>query len=431
MDSPQQLRNIRRAVFDQMEKIDSPKAFFELQKIIAKEIQKSEQMAKTDTTGEYKWHMHLLRCYGDALAWMLLHPHTIRQLSKNPSPPPSLVNQGESFEYVLETASNFVDEGVPVLISDITNCLKISDLILCYHPERPVLLECKMGNTPLELLMRGRTGRQISRAMKINQYLRSGEAKLFGESEPSLTIEVDTEIEFTWDTINRTVTRAIDTGESIGISTKSDMMWAFTNDDEDHSPPQEIIALASNYEMMYVGCHARPLEEGNTFIPPPAVWPINRNCRLALMEIEIVLIHFVDVKEFTRVVTQNGRITEIPTEKGPLNEYCFQVEVDNEKYQITPRFLDDVLYGFQTIDSTAKCMIELARKAMELEANQKKPKMIPTGRPNLRVVRNFEEAMQLADEVPPSSGEVFVIMPMTLLDQLNQLRKDNSNQSQD
>ena len=430
MTLSEQLRTTRRALFDQIEKLDSLQALYEFQRAIAEEIQRSEQLAKKDKWGEHKWHIHLLRSYGDALAWMLLHPYTIRQLAKNPSPPPSLLSQQDSFQYVLETGHEYADKGILVLISDITNCLKIGDLVLCYHPERPGLIECKLGHTLPELLMRGRTGRQISRMMGTLQHLYEGKAKLYGESKLRVAVETTSQIEYTWDIVNRTVSDALSTGLGVGASSDSDLTWAFVGDDSHLEIPQEVRTFASNFEIPCCGCHARPLEEANPRVPPPAVWPIARDCRFALMELEVILFHLVDIQRFAEAVTERGRIIEILVTKAGFNDGSFLVEAGDHRYTLSSSFLADVVYGFQTIESTAKSMIEFASQISELERISKPPTPSSTGRPKLKVVRTIEEAMQLAKEARAAAKGGVVAMPETLFDQINQSRKANSDKDQ-
>jgi len=434
MSSSKELRSIRHTFFDQFEKIDSPQSLYKFQKAIAEEIIKAEKVLKKEKSQEYKWHINLLRSYCDALAWTLLHPHTIRQLAKNPSHPPSLVNQADGFKHTLESAQEYADEGIPVLISDLTNCLKISDLVLCYGPEKPALVECKCSSIPPELLYRGRSGRQLSRAIKILQYLREGKSRLFGESKPRFVIETSAEIEYTWDKVNLAVNNALNTGLGFSIYNDYDIMFACVNDNKKPKIPKEIKIIATKFEMPDIGCHLRLLEEADLLIPPPLIWPIDRICKFTLMEAEILLFHLVDIQQFTKIVTEHGRILKILGTKTNLYEHCFLVEVGNKnhKFKFSSRFIDDVVYGFQTIESTGNSIIEFAkqfdRQIPNFKKSSKSLKSISICKPEIKVVKTFKEAKKLAEEFHKGSKEIFVVMPKNLFDEINnkinQLRKN-------
>lgn len=416
MSLSEQLRSNRRRLFDQMEKIDSPKSLLEFQLAIVEEIKKSERSANNDETGEHKWHIHLLRCYGDALAWELLHPHTIRNLAKNPSPPASLIDQKDGLKHTIESAHDFTDDGIPVLISDITNCLKISDLVLCNDPELPSLVECKGGNFVPELSMRGRSGRQQSRAISVLKYLYDGKGKLYGESGSSTIIDINVDVKHTWDSVNQTVSKAIRTGFGFDISDESDIVWAFIDDDRYDNPPfptKELKNLAPKFKIPFIGCHLVPLDYANPRIPPPIVWPIYRDYKFALMEGDVVLMHLIDVEKFKKIVTKNGRVVEILRKRNVLDEYCFLVEIDGKRCRLSYCFLENVVYGYETIESSAKCIIETANKALTLKPLTTLPTSKPSRKPKLRVVRNFKDSMQLLKEAQTFSKEDIVSVQMS------------------
>src|SRR6185312_15874807 len=101
------------------------------------------------------WHIHLLRCCGDSLVWRLLHPHAIRQLSKNQPRRPTLANQGTAFDWTLAKAREVAEAGRPVLVADLTHCIRIGDLVVATDPERPELVECKLSTRPERFALQG------------------------------------------------------------------------------------------------------------------------------------------------------------------------------------------------------------------------------------------------------------------------------------
>lgn len=432
MTHRERLRAIRHALFDQMAMAESPEALFELQLAIATEIQESEKVANEDRTGEVKWHMRLLRCYGDAIAWSLLYPHTIRQLAKNPSAPLHLSGQKGHLETTLQLAREYAQDGTLVLIADITNCIKVGDIIICDNPELPVIGEVKTRFVP-EQSMQGRTGRQLSRMMSILKYLHEGKGKLFKEELTSVRIDISSEIEFSWHAVNQAVEEALHSGEGIGISSDSDIVWAFcdpkwTYSDRNSYPeiPKRVRSLTSRFKTGCLGCHARLLEEPSPLIPPPLVWPIDHDSRFALTEAEVILYHFIDVNRFTKIETEYGQVVQILSTKGEING--FTVEAKGQQCTLSNRFLTDVLYGFQTIESTARSMIELAKQISE---SRLKPSPLPAEldsirKPKVIVIRTKEEADHLAQNARAYSDEDFVALPMALFDQIKSAKKRHS-----
>lgn len=426
MDVWGQLRTVRRSLLDRMLQVDSAGELYQFQLKLAEAIQAAERVAWKTDSDEHKRHIHLLRSYGDALAWMLLHPHTIRQLANNPSAPPSLTGQAGSFEGTLQAAADYTSAGIPVLICDITNCLKIGDLVLCLHPERPGLVECKTRLVP-RFIMQGRTGRQVSRMISTLEYLYEGTAKVYGDSEPRLTVDVTAQADYSWEAVEAAVTAALGVGLGFAAAGDCDVVWACTADDDDLPIPREMKALASDWDMRCVGCHARALEEAKDAVPPPAAWPIDADCRFALMEVEVLLFHLVDLQHFTRIATKHGQISKVLTHRTASDEYdhIFVVVVGGEEYQFSSRFLWDVLYGFQTIESTANIITESAVRVHELECLDTAWQPTATSKPQVRIVRSIEEARRLKleiDAVPRS--DLVVGMPYSLFRHLREGLKD-------
>jgi len=415
------LKERRKSILRKIAEIRSVSALYEIQKEIAEEIKNSEELVKQDTSGEHKWHIHLLRCCCDAIAWGLLHSHTIRQLGKNPSPPQSLSTQGEAFDLTLKYAKELSDEGLPIIISDITNCIKIGDIVICSDPELPTIVECKSGNFSPEKVMQGRIGRQISRVMGTLEYLSDGQAKVFGESTQRVAFGTDIEVNYNWDTVNKTVKEALKNGKGIGIANNYDAMWALRDDDKDIYVPEEIEDFIIKLKTPSIGCHLRVVEELEFMVPPPAAWPIDLDCRIALMEGDILLFHLIDLNHFLEIKKPYGKIKKILLGKKYIKEYCFVVEVNGHYTELSSRFIDDVLYGYATIESVTENMIEFALQCCESNVI---PKVIEEGKkPQVKVINTLKEALELAKKKDLVSKKAFVIIPKSLLEKLGKIKK--------
>jgi hypothetical protein len=89
------------------------------------------------------------------------------------------------------------------------------------------------------------------------------------------------------------------------------------------------------------------------------VWPLPRSQRVALIEGDVVLIHLVDLDAFIGSDTSGlGRITELRTKGDEVTG--FVVEIKGGEMHISARFLNDVLYGFQTVESAREQIVAMA-----------------------------------------------------------------------
>lgn len=413
------LKNKRKSILMAMNKVNSVYDIYKIQEKIVKEIIHSEKLIKQDETGEHKWNIHMLRCYGDAVAWNLLHPHIIRQLNKNPSPPQSLSNQGDAFDLTLETAKEYSNKGYPVIISDITNCINIGDIIVCTNPEKINIVECKKGKHSPEKMMQGRRGRQISKALGTMEYLTKGRAKVFGESGERIVYEADKIVDYNWKGVNKAVKKALKTGEGISINSDYDIVWAYREEGKEPSIPKKIEDIISNFKKGVDGCHLRAIEE-NYLIPPPAAWPIDLECQIALMEGEIVLFHLIDTDHFTKIKTPYGKIKKILFSKKYAKEFCFVVETKGHFKTLSSRFLEEVVYGYATMESMAENMIEFAFKTSKFSAYTEQKK--GGKKPPFIFIKNLKEALKLYDKGNNINKETIVFVSEGLFEKMEKIK---------
>ncbi len=407
MELLDRLKQKRKAILKKIDLIDSAESLYQIQVEIVEEIKISEKQVKQDVSGEYEGHIHLLRCYCDGLAWNLLYSHTIRQLAKNWAPPQSISNQGNSFNLVMQKAKELSNEGKPVIIADITNIIKIGDLIVCSDPEMPSIVECKKGNFHPHNIMKGRSGRQLSRAIGTLEYLKKGKAKVFGEEKERVVFETTTEVIHNWQVVKKSVIEALETGIGFGKASDYDIMWAIAND-EITKVQNEIEDILKSFKEPFVGCHLRVVEEMEFLHPPPSAWPIDIECRFALMEGDVVLFHLIDLSYFNKLCTPDGRIKGILYKNNVLEEYCFVVEVNGQERILSARFLNDVLYGYATIESIFKNMIEFAKRVCETKITPEKIRH--RTKPKLKVINSLEDAIKLGEEVDKDNSPNIIVM---------------------
>src|SRR3954454_23274060 len=140
MDGPeyeQELYEQRDCLLEAFEAVDDPASLLRFQLSLVAEIKAREPDAFAGKSRSAKEHLRLLRLLGDGLAWRYLDRYAIRQLAKNPAPPPGLTGQGQGFTFPLQPARQIAKRAQPVLVADLTHCLTIGDVIVCTFPGVP------------------------------------------------------------------------------------------------------------------------------------------------------------------------------------------------------------------------------------------------------------------------------------------------------
>lgn len=263
----------RKSLFARCIQVGSSEDLLAIQEQIANSICRCEHALKgTEKKDNLKLHIKRLRLYADGLVWLVLHPHTIRQLAKNPGPPQSIEAQGEAFDQVLESARDHLTrDKVPVLIADITNVIKIGDLVLCTNPEAPQIVECKTRLPHPLLFMRGRFGRQVSRTMSTLKYLSTGSAKVFGNKLHQLVLESPHAPKRNWEALTSVCTTAVSDGHAFLQLSSREFLWAYAPENQD-SILAEVAKYGENLSCGFFGTSLGLMNMTDGLFPPPIVW---------------------------------------------------------------------------------------------------------------------------------------------------------------
>jgi hypothetical protein len=355
----QRLKALRAELLVEFDAVDSAGALFEFQERLAREIIAAEPAAFRDKASPERGHIRLMRLIGDGLAWRYLHSYTIRQLGKLETAPPALSHQGGGFASTVEIAHEYAAAGVPALIADLTNCICVSDVVVCTDPERPLLVES--GGNP-RALGKGRKGRQLQRGLAVTELLSQGHGKLPEDEHTTLTVPIDVEAEYTWQQVAAASEEALENGTGVAIASPDDVIWAVVETHEDPMPDAALDAGESFKRSAAIGVHLRLLEKPNARHQPPVLWPIPFESRLALLEREIYLGHAINTNAFLDDPgTPEPRIVDHRLRRDEITG--FVVHGREGQFELSPIFLNDVLYGYQTIESTRKTMLAGVRKA--------------------------------------------------------------------
>jgi len=345
------LRRRRRRLLRRLDRIDSAKALYAFQKRLAGEIRRIEPHAFADRTSPARRHLRLLRLFGDALAWKELHPYSIRQLAKNPGKPPALHDQ-KGFPATLAIARRCAKAGLPALVADLSNCLRISDVIVCADPEHPFLIES--GGHP-HYALKGRKGRQLQRATAVGELLRNGYGRLPGERFTTVTQTIRAPVVRSFDHLQRAVADCLESGYGWSVAAEGDVIVVTGAGDFEIAP--ELFPLLDRMGAMGVGIHLRLLERPQARHAPPLAWPLPQAHRRALLEGDVVVVHFVDLDRLVGMTGPHGAITQVRTEGDAIAGIV--AEGDGGELHLSPLFLNDVLYGFQTLDSLRQTIDEV------------------------------------------------------------------------
>ncbi|WP_445151348.1 hypothetical protein [Baekduia sp. Peel2402] len=357
---PDGLTDIRAELLEAFDKIASAEDVWEFQRRLIAAIVDAEPVAFADKASPERRHLRLLRLFGDALAWRLLHSHTIRQLAKNQASPPAIHNQ-HGFRATAEIAETICRRGIPALIADLTYCLRVSDVIVCSDPEHPILIES--GGHPRHE-GRSRKGRQRRRAEAITKLLNVGDAVLEGDSHLTSTFEITTPADYTFASVAEAM-QQFDGLTSWAMHSPGDVVLATSGENaEDFSPSPSAAEAIDAMSRPVVGINLGPLERPSPLLAPPHVWPLELSMRRALIESEIVLVHFVDLDAFVGAAASGrGALTEVRATGQSVRG--FVVETHNMPSHVSPRLLDDVLYGFQSVLSARNQMVDFTASAID------------------------------------------------------------------
>lgn len=351
------LRARRRQLAQQFDEVSSAGELMELQLRIVDEIRAVEPVAFRDRSSPERDHLKLMRLFGDAVAHATLHTHTILQLSKHPGKPPSLSSQGKGFEFVLQCAELAANYGHAVRISDLTNVLKIGDLVIG-GPEKPMLIECGSDEATAE--RGGRKARQVERMRAVAQILDEGHGFVPGTLVPVKVFDSPVEAEHTWASVEHAARAAEVDGIGV-VGTTGDVVCAVRSDCLDgleRALMGEVRELTADFRDPLLALVSSRLDDPLPTVPPPLAYPLPLDLRIGLLERDIRLVHVIDLAAFA-VERDGARVSGFRRDRhGSLVEPPFELETDSGYAGVaSSRFLDEVLFGFVTIASSAETML--------------------------------------------------------------------------
>lgn len=348
MNIHEELKEVRRKIFKEIDNVNSSMLLYEVQYKIALEIINSENSYKKTFNEEYKDHANLLRNYADTFVWLMLNPYTIRELYDKNRSPRLIASMENEFLYILAQARKYAENGRMVIISAITNYINTTDLVICDDPSKPLLITCRRDKVSVKEYSAYVNLYKLPNKLIRNKYFN----KVYKESDK----------EYSWKQVNKVVNNAIKFGSDFEIVDDGDVMWSFKYQNSMPEMPDEIINKIGGYRTIVIGCNLRAIEETELLIAPPSCWPIDFECKFALMEGDIVIMHYIDADCFKEVNDSHCVIKEVICDERTLREDCFVVESNGERKILSSMFLNNVVYGYSTISSMANLICETVKK---------------------------------------------------------------------
>jgi len=140
--------------------------------------------------------------------------------------------------------------------------------------------------------------------------------------------------------------------------------------------------------------------------PPPSAWrPVSPEVRFELAERTIILFHLVSYDALAGDYGDGQRIAIRPT------DYPIVVNIHNRDFPLSRRFIYDIIYGFETIQSCVKGLLIFAHQLTSV-VTQNVPN-IPDVKPQIWHVETTEDIGILFKQEGLSSSD-YVSMPQQL-----------------
>lgn len=352
---------------------------------------------------QIKNHIRLLRSFGDAIAWLHLHPHAIRQFRSGGLPGQHLSSQREALEGVLTVVDEIATSGIVAIATDLTTDLRLGDIVVCDDHAAPTIIECKRRLPRDNSILLGRVGRQVARLRRTADYLETGAAGFPGEPLPRLCIKTDIVVEPEWSLIESAIETAVGRGGGVVQRLGSgQVLWVGMGEEE---LPHELIEHIRFFKQPVVGVHTRYLDDDSPLMPPPLAWPISAATRLQLLEDDISITVVLDASCFEEFASECGRNLIVSETLKIL------VDCGGETYVLSDRFIGDCLYNYRPIEAQVRLILDVVDRcrAMSISPAVSTP---PPGEfgppPRVHHVRSIEEGQLMLHRDPGASDVILV-----------------------
>jgi hypothetical protein len=251
-------------------------------------------------------------------------------------------------------------QGIPAIYTDLTNCLKISDVVVVFDPAVPHLLELKTKKAePIKFSKRER--RQVARMESTARYLTTDRTEVDGRVGMAFTSTL--EREYLWKDIQPICDAALRAGSHVQQLSSHQVVLAYRVG----SQLPELEATFGRFAggPVYVGFHSDPLTKDLPNVPPPFVWNLTAEVRLQLMERTLLLVNIITPEAFVGLSHDSGVIREAHVGLEGGGSAGLRVACCGEEVVVSSTFVLDALYAWETVESAGRSAIEAARLFLE------------------------------------------------------------------
>jgi hypothetical protein len=377
------LAEIQACAIGALDACRSPGHWFYFQESLAAEILHAESLAGADPV--WNQHVAILRHIADGGAQRLIHAHTLRQLYKNSPSSGSLTSQGIGFNYTMGWARKLAAQGRPPLVADLTNLVRIGDVLDCSIREYPKVFEVKRKQPHRQKLRkRNPVGRQVARMEAVVSMLETGISRMPDQRGQTITRVMQHKYQDNFDHVQDVLETAI-RGETkvVTLSDREVILAAPSSVPFEKTMKQGLEAIGGHENRnIFLGTTGRLLNSPTPIVPSPSAWPLPIHCRLALLREQVQLVHIIDTGVFIEKAALHG-VTLVHVPKGEPG--FFKCSLDGNEVTIQIDALYETIFGFEQLDSGAERVVKCAQDLSgAVAANADQASNIPTYRAEQR-----------------------------------------------
>ncbi|MDT8715091.1 hypothetical protein IAI10_00155 [Clostridium sp. 19966] len=350
MDIRAELRNKRMEFLKEIDRAASPIEFYDVQKNIILEIIDSEKKYFNGREEAYRDHVLVLRNYGDTIPWLILNQKSISKIYNRNTSLYFLNNNVEKIMQVLEQGKDYATLGHLIILGASTNLFFGTDIVVCDDKKEPICLNFSKPNDEEEKVIN-------FQALKIRKDFAEGRNRKKLIKKCGFSAD-DRVISDNWEKIDASIEKAMTLEEGYCSIEDGNFIWAFKYNGDMPDMNEEISKVIKGYNRPMVGCHFTILDEPELMIPPPSCWPIKLSSRMALMEGDIALMHYIDLEILKSIEKADGYIKDILYEGSKLKEECIVVSSRQREKTYSAKYINDILYGYCEIWDIANQLID-------------------------------------------------------------------------
>jgi hypothetical protein len=326
-----------------------------------------------------KHHRKLLRLIADNLAWSIVPRHTLRSLGRHPGgPPPAFAGQSSTFDAVWDAAEMLLDEGLVPIISDLTNLVRIGDVV-GWNANGIIVLECKHQAVPKNRnAVRGRAARQRQRGEDLETYLRTSSLEDAETGRRTIALGVERELpEPDWAAVEDLVQDCLDSDAGVASLRFSDTNVLLASEPERCQPEIFIEQVGIDGEGRTIELHffSELMDEPTFVARPPSAYPIRPELVSHLLERTVGIARVTDVSAVRGSFAWNGSQARlIPRREGSEH---FAVAADTHRSEILWPMVDYFLKSPIPVTELRDYLLWFGPTALDLVANRDDPPPTP------------------------------------------------------